>query len=549
MIARRRRSLDSRRSRRRAPRPLRRPSALRAESAGALAKEIERLANQFFLGLPGPALNVASPVAALPAQVPAPVALPRAGPARSRRARAERLRRCRCRPLPGWAQAPPLASAPPPKESDFRAVPTLLADQLGLASPLVLVSVPMRVVDAVLPGSRRPAGPVRGLRPRCPRPTPGPRAAPRRASPATGLPSRRALDELPACLHRALTGVPPSLPPTACPRRRPATSLHVGPAPTSPRPAVAHAACPRRPSPGWPASDVPLGGAHAGLALDDGRAGAGMGPTDFQPELVPESRLADPPVRAEHHQAGLPDPARARARAAARLARQRGDDAEAAGRHRSDLVLLRARELERPPRRAHARGARDRRLRGRARQGAALPQRAVRRRRSSSCAARPRRSTSSPRAGGAATSAPATRSSSPGSSTTRTSFRGSSSAPRRARACASRPVDDRGEVHARRVREAARPADAHRLDHPGLQRARDHPPGARDGRRWPTATARGCWSTARRPSRTCRSTCRRSTATSTSSRATRSSRRRASACSSARQTCSRRCRPGRAAGT
>ena len=40
-------------------------------------------------------------------------------------------------------------------------------------------------------------------------------------------------------------------------------------------------------------------------------------------------------------------------------------------------LLLRARELEHPPRRAHAGGARDRRLRGRARQGAPLPQRAV----------------------------------------------------------------------------------------------------------------------------------------------------------------------------
>ena len=103
--------------------------------------------------------------------------------------------------------------------------------------------------------------------------------------------------------------------------------------------------------------------------------------------------------------------------------------------------------------------------------------------------------------------------------------------------------------HPRGVREAARPADAARLVLAGLERARHHRPGARRWSPWPIATARACLSTARRPSRTCRSTSRRSTATSTASRATRSSRRPASARCSARATSSRRCPPGKAAGT
>ena len=63
-------------------------------------------------------------------------------------------------------------------------------------------------------------------------------------------------------------------------------------------------------------------------------------------------------------------------------------------------LLLRARELEHPPRRARARRARTDAYEARAREGAALPERAVDATRSSSCAAPPRASTSSPRAWG-----------------------------------------------------------------------------------------------------------------------------------------------------
>ena len=71
--------------------------------------------------------------------------------------------------------------------------------------------------------------------------------------------------------------------------------------------------------------------------------------------------------------------------------------------------------------------------------------------------------------------------------------------------------------HPRRVREAARPAHAARLVHAGVERARHRHAGARDDRDGaPPRRARAA-STARRPSRTCASTCRRSTATSTCS--------------------------------
>ncbi len=146
-------------------------------------------------------------------------------------------------------------------------------------------------------------------------------------------------------------------------------------------------------------------------------------------------------------------------RQAAGLARQRRDHAEAAAGDRSPRVLLRARELEHPSRRAHARRARDRRLRGGAREGAALPQRRLaegdRLRARRDRGHQPRRASLGPaqRRRGRRDRHHA------GSSTTPTSCRGSSCAARERRAsCASRRSTTRGQVHPRGVREAARPA-------------------------------------------------------------------------------------------
>ena len=87
------------------------------------------------------------------------------------------------------------------------------------------------------------------------------------------------------------------------------------------------------------------------------------------------------------------------------------------------------------------------------------------------------------------------------------------------------------------------PRTQHRLGRPRLQRARhgrSRSGGSSSSRT--RAASRSSW-TARRRRRACPSTCGRSTATSTPSRATRSTGRRASACSTARPRCSRRCRP------
>ena len=214
------------------------------------------------------------------------------------------------------------------------------------------------------------------------------------------------------------------------------------------------------------------------------------------------------------------------------------------------VVLLRARELQHPPRRARARGARHRRLRGGARQGAPLPQRAVGRGDRLRRAARPRRSTSWRRCWGR-------RNVGQGDEIVITHLehhanivpwqmlvaRGRREAARRAGRRSRRRA-------ARRVREAARiRARASSPFTARLECARHRRRPRATWSRWRTATARACWSTAPSPSRTCRSTCRRSTATSTSSPGTRSSARPASARSTARPTCSKPCRHGRAAAT
>ena len=145
------------------------------------------------------------------------------------------------------------------------------------------------------------------------------------------------------------------------------------------------------------------------------------------------------PFDVERVRARLPDPAAAGPRQAARLPRQRRHHAEAAGGDRRASRTTTRDDNANIHRGVHLLSERaTARVRGGARDGAALPQRAPTRARSSSRAARPRPSTWSRRAyGAAAASARATRSSSPAWSTTRTSSPGRCSARRRARGCAS----------------------------------------------------------------------------------------------------------------
>ncbi len=117
-----------------------------------------------------------------------------------------------------------------------------------------------------------------------------------------------------------------------------------------------------------------------------------------------------------------------------------------------------ARERQRASRRPPAERAGDRRLRGRARNGAPLPERRPTRRKSSSCAARPRRSTSSRTATAGRTS---------GAGDEVVDHRDGAPLEHRAvadalrgegRAAARRADDRRGRAAARRVRAAARPS-------------------------------------------------------------------------------------------
>ncbi len=119
--------------------------------AADLGKQIERLANEYFAGVPGPALNVGAPAAApgtaigaagANAPVPPimPVVPPALGPHALNVGAGGGSPAVTFPPVPGVLHRPPLAAAPPPKESDFRAIPTLLAENVGTPSPVALAS-------------------------------------------------------------------------------------------------------------------------------------------------------------------------------------------------------------------------------------------------------------------------------------------------------------------------------------------------------------------------------------------------------------------------
>src|SRR5580698_3404983 len=83
----------------------------------SLATEIERLANTYFAGVPGPALNAPAVVSpSPPVGAPVPMALPNRGPSA-------------------------LAASPIPDEASLRTIPALFADSLG-TTPLALAQGP-----------------------------------------------------------------------------------------------------------------------------------------------------------------------------------------------------------------------------------------------------------------------------------------------------------------------------------------------------------------------------------------------------------------------
>jgi cysteine desulfurase/selenocysteine lyase len=109
--------------------------------AAAMTKEIEKLANQFFSGVPGPALDVAAP-ANHPEIVQTPqAAIPSGvGPNAAHVGAGGGSPAVALPPIPGVMHRAPLAATPLPKESDLRAAPTLAHENFGTPSPIEMAS-------------------------------------------------------------------------------------------------------------------------------------------------------------------------------------------------------------------------------------------------------------------------------------------------------------------------------------------------------------------------------------------------------------------------
>jgi cysteine desulfurase/selenocysteine lyase len=168
------------------------------ELAVALGKQIEQLANQYFAGVPGPALN-APPVIAPspPVGSPVPIAPPNPWPSAFAVGGGGASPAVTAPPVPGMVHRPPLAANPIPKESDLRTLPAMFADTLG-TTPLALAmgtqdpgaSTPYFLDLAGMPQSP-PAAPT----PAAPAPAaPAPAALAGTPAPAVAPPPAPALD-------------------------------------------------------------------------------------------------------------------------------------------------------------------------------------------------------------------------------------------------------------------------------------------------------------------------------------------------------------------
>ena len=116
-------------------------------AAGAvLGSLVERLANEYFAGVPGPVLELGRheapglPVAVTGAPAPGPIAPPSGvfPSATSLGALGVSPGAGWVPPAPGFMQSPPIASGPLPKEADLRTVPAMLSEGLGISSPVGL---------------------------------------------------------------------------------------------------------------------------------------------------------------------------------------------------------------------------------------------------------------------------------------------------------------------------------------------------------------------------------------------------------------------------
>jgi cysteine desulfurase/selenocysteine lyase len=112
-----------------------------ADFAQSLGREIERLANLYFAGVPGPAAN--APVVSPPsAQASVPVVPPNPLPSAFATGLGGASPALSAPPLPGWVHRAPLAASPIPDEADLRTLPALLADSLG-TTPVALAREPL----------------------------------------------------------------------------------------------------------------------------------------------------------------------------------------------------------------------------------------------------------------------------------------------------------------------------------------------------------------------------------------------------------------------
>ncbi|HWO12135.1 MAG TPA: hypothetical protein VNN80_21720, partial [Polyangiaceae bacterium] len=125
------------------------PELAAAPLAGAeagIGPLLERLANEYFAGVPGPALELGLqkapglPLAVSGAPAPGPVSPPSGvfPSAASLGALGISPGAGWVPPAPGFLQSPPIASGPLPKEADLRTVPAMLSEGLGVSSPVGL---------------------------------------------------------------------------------------------------------------------------------------------------------------------------------------------------------------------------------------------------------------------------------------------------------------------------------------------------------------------------------------------------------------------------
>jgi cysteine desulfurase/selenocysteine lyase len=113
----------------------------------SLAKEIERFANLYFAGVPGPALNAPGVVApSPPVGAPVPIAPPNPGPSALAFGAGGASPAVSAPPVPGFVHRPPLAASPLPDEASLRTLPAMFSDSLG-TTPVALAQSPFTHVQ------------------------------------------------------------------------------------------------------------------------------------------------------------------------------------------------------------------------------------------------------------------------------------------------------------------------------------------------------------------------------------------------------------------